>query len=128
MLQFTQGDHSAEIILTLTELVTINDPYYLFVFTHVTTKDVVAFVLGEADDQSNYPERYNKFIIDVADLFDGKSTGEWHYAVYQQSDPINIDPEISEGLLEYGKLILESSTSFEYTIYDTATTYKAYNG
>lgn len=129
MLQFSQVATSATIILTLTELVTIPEPYYLFVFTHVTTKEVVAFVKSEADDESDYPERYNQFVVDAEALFEGKQPGEWHYKVYEQDNPDNLNiPDNEEGLLEMGKLLLDRATEFEYTMYEGTTSYKTYNG
>lgn len=115
-------------ILTLTELATLPAPYYLFVFTHVTTKDVVAFVKTEADDESEYPQRYNQFTINASTVFASKQIGEWHYKVYEQEDPDNLDPDDATGLLEEGKLLLDRATAFEYDNYDTTTTYKVYNG
>lgn len=128
MLEFKQEDTAAEIILTLTEYVTIPTPYYLFVFTHVSTKDQVVFVKGEIDDESEYPNRYNKFTINPAILFAGKQSGEWHYEVYQQDNAVNITPASSGGLLENGKLMLLRSTEFAFTMYDQAQTFKTYNG
>lgn len=128
MLQFKQDDTAAVMILTLTELVTINTPFYLFVFTHVTTKDVVAFVKAEADDESDYPDRYNQFTIDASVVFAGKQIGEWHYKIYEQSNADNLDPDNATGLLEEGKLLLDRATAFEYDMYNQSTNYKVYNG
>lgn len=79
MLEFKQDDTSAILIVTLTEKVTITNPYYLFVFTHVLTKAVVSFIKSEAQDESDYPERYNQFTINPAVVFLNKPIGEWHY-------------------------------------------------
>jgi hypothetical protein len=128
MLQFKQDDTAAVMILTLTELVSIIDPFYLFVFTHVTTKDVVNFVKAEIDDESDYPARYNQFTIDASTVFANQQSGEWHYKVYEQSSSTNLDPELSGGLLEEGKLLLDRSAEFAYTQYDQQTSYKTYNG
>lgn len=128
MLQFDQDNTAAELILTLTEFVTIPTPNYLFVFTNVTTKDQVKFIKAEIDDESEYPQRYNKFTINAATVFNGQLSGEWHYKVYQQSSATNTDPESAEGVLEYGKLILNRAPQFSYTMYEQAQTYKAYNG
>lgn len=128
MLQFDQDNTAAELILTLTEFVTIHAPYYLFVFTNVTTKDVVTMIKSEADDESDYPNRYNKFTINASTVFVGQQSGEWHYKVYQQNSPTNINPDSAEGILEYGKLILDRATQFSYTMYNQTQTFKAYNG
>lgn len=115
-------------ILTLTEFVTISAPYYLFVFTHVETKKVVSFVKAEVDDESDSPQRYNQFTIDAAVVFLDQPTGEWHYKVYEQSSSVNTDPAAAGGLLEEGKLLLDRTTEFEYSEYESSTSYKAYNG
>lgn len=128
MLQFKQDDTTAAMILTLTEFVTLPAPYYLFVFTHVETKEVVAFVKAEADDESDYPQRYNKFTINAATVFANKQPGEWHYKVYEQASAVNLDPALSGGILEYGKLYLDRAVDFEYTKYEGTTSYKTYNG
>jgi hypothetical protein len=128
MLQFAQDNTAAEMILTLTEFVTLPAPYYLFVFTHVETKSIVAFVKAEADDESDYPDRYNQFTIDAADVFDNQPTGEWHYKVYEQESSTNTDTDLTGDLLEDGKLILDRSTAFAYSQYDSTTSYKVYNG
>jgi len=128
VLQFSQDNTAAELILTLTEFVTINTPFYLFVFTNVTTKDQVKFIKAEIDDESNYPNRYNKFTINAAEVFENQLSGEWHYKVYQQSSSTNTDPDAAIGLLEQGKLILNRATEFSYTMYEQAQSFKAYNG
>lgn len=127
MLEFKQ-DTAAVMILTLTESVTITAPYYLFVFTHATTKDVIAFVKAEVDDESNYPQRYNQFTINASVVFANQQPGEWHYTVYQQTSSSNIDPSAAGAALEYGKLYLDRATEFAYKQYDQPVTYKAYNG
>lgn len=128
MLDFRQDDTAAVMILTLTEFVTISMPYYLFVFTHVETKDIVAFVKAEADDESLYPTRYNQFTINAAMVFSDKRPGEWHYQVYEQASAVNTDTSLAGNLLEYGKLMLDRAVDFSYTKYDQATSYKTYNG
>jgi hypothetical protein len=128
MLEFKQDDTAVELILTLTEYVTIPTPYYLFVFTHVVTKDQVVFVKGEIDDESLYPDRFNEFTINAATLFAGKQTGEWHYEVYQQDNGSNLNPALTNGLLERGKLMLVRTTEFAFTMYNQAQTFKMYNG
>lgn len=128
MLEFKQDDTAAVMILTLTELVTLSAPHYLFVFTHVTTKDVVAFVKAEIDNESDYPQRYDQFTINASAVFAGKQPGEWHYKIYEQASAVNIDPDAAGAILEYGKLYLDRATDFSYTQYNSATTYKTYNG
>lgn len=128
MLEFKQTDTVAPLIVTLTEKVTINDPYFLFVFTHILTKQVVSFIKSEAQDESDYPERFNQFTINPAVVFLSKQIGMWLYTIYQQASSSNTDTTLTQGVLEYGKMIMERDPAFAYTIYDEPTTIKAYNG
>ncbi len=115
MIQFANTDVTGTIISTLTELVTVDDPVYDFVFTHVLTKEQVSFSLTEDDDTSEFPTRYNSFVVDVT-LFD--QVGEWHYVVTEQQ---------TGNILEKGKMIITRDDSI-YTKYAGTTTYTAYNG
>lgn len=126
MLELNIGQDSEEIVVTLKELATLANPNYLFVFTHVTTKAVVAFVAGA--DQSDYPERTNQFNINTDALFGLKPPGEWHYTAYEQVSAVNVNPVLALGIVEYGKMRLYRENEFEYTQYDEPVTYKAYNG
>jgi hypothetical protein len=126
MLQFKLNDVSAELIVTLTENVSLTNPYFLFVFTHVLTKDIVAFVAGP--DESLSPNRYNKFTVNPSVLFASKQPGEWHYVVYEQLSSNNINPLASGAALEYGKLMIDRTAEFSFNTYESATTFKTYNG
>jgi hypothetical protein len=128
MLEFKQDDTAIELVLTLTESVTLPAPFYLFVFKHVLTKDIVAFVLSPSDDQSFYSERYNLFTINPSVLFAGKQPGEWHYNIYEQVSDTNLDPVLTTGPLENGKMILDRAVDFAFTKYESATSFKTYNG
>jgi hypothetical protein len=88
----------------------------------------VKFIKSEADDESDYPERFNQFTIDAATVFTNQQPGEWHYKVYEQENSSNTDPALAGIVLEEGKLLLDRSTDFEYTQYDQSTSYKVYNG
>lgn len=127
MLQFQQSDTAAVLILTLTEKVNINDPYYLFVFTHVTTKDKVKFVRTEGQDESNFQSRYNQFTINAYQLFGDQPVGEWHYKVYE-NDSSSEDEDTAGDILEQGKMMLLRETDFEFTKYNEPQTFKTYNG
>ena len=114
MIQFANTVTEYEFILTLTELVTVNEPVYDFVFTHVLTKEQVSFSLTEADDTSDFPDRYNAFLIGTTQFL---QVGEWHYVVTEQQ---------SGNILEQGKMII--TRDFNYTMYAGTTSYTAYNG
>lgn len=128
MLELNTGQTDEKIILTLDELKTLDVPYYLFIFSHVEAKSEVAFIRSQADEESAYPSRYNKFNVDTGTVFLNKPTGEWHYEVYEQASAVNTDPALATGLIEQGKMMLRPAAEFEYDKYNTLTTYKAYNG
>lgn len=127
MLQFKQEDTSAVLIVTLTEKVTISDPYYLFVFVHVLTKAVISFVKYIGQDESNFQSRYNQFTINPAIVFASAPIGEWHYTVYEQVSSSNTDPSQAGNELEYGKLLIDRTTAYAPTMYNQPQTYSAYN-
>lgn len=126
MLELTTGQQSEKIIVTLTELTTLDAPHYLFVFTHVATKQIVALVMGA--DESAYPARYNQFDINTAFYFADTPVGEWHYTAYQQDSPTNTSPALTAGEVEFGKMRLNNAIEFEFTQYNQPVTYQAYNG
>lgn len=128
MIQFNQSDTAAVMIFTLTENVSIHDPYYLFVFTHILTKQQVKFIKDAGADESSYPLRYNQFTIDMATVFSGAPVGQWNYTIYEQASSTNTDETLTGAVLEYGKLIIDRTTPFTFTKYNAATTYAVYNG
>jgi hypothetical protein len=124
MLRFGINDTSAELILTLSEKVTINAPFYHLKFTHTTTKDVVSVVKDSADDESDYTTRYNKYSINPSVVFDDQNVGEWRYEVHQRSAADSADGI----LLESGILILTPAVTFEFTQPSLSTSFTTYAG
>ena len=128
MLQFSQVDTSVDLIVTLTEKVSISNANYLFVFEHIQTRNIVAFIKLSADDVSPYKGRYNQFVIDPSVVFNAQPIGQWNYRIYEQVSAINTDTNSTGSLLEVGKMKLDRAVDFEPTNYELATIYKAYNG
>lgn len=127
MILLRLGETSEEIICTLTERRTLTNGYYLFVFTNISTRDVVNKIYSFAEDTSSYPERFNSFDIDTDSVFTGKSTGEWRYEVYEQASSTNTNVTgLTE--LERGIMILRPASSFAFTEYNGTTTFKQYGG
>jgi hypothetical protein len=101
------------LVFTLTEKVTLNNPYYLFSFKHQVLMSTVNFI---ASDVSGFPTRYNKFLITettgVTNLTSGivslPETGFYEYSIYQQTSSSNLNVANAEGLLEIGMLKVES--------------------
>jgi hypothetical protein len=137
MLLINQGTTNS-LILTLTENVTIDSPFYLFEFTNDVTM-VSQYIILE--DISIHPERYNEFLIDERTIVRGgggeggaiggvggvgidpipvgaeislSPAGQWTYRVFQEYDPHNYDPNLTEGLLEIGiaKVVPSAITTY----------------
>jgi hypothetical protein len=105
MLVITKGVQS-DIMVTLQDSITLLNPYYLFVFTNISTKEELKVIVNSADDKSNFPNRINVFEIDN-DLFEDLQTGQYIYEVYEQLSSTNvITTELN--LVENGRMILKA--------------------
>jgi hypothetical protein len=98
------------VILTLTEKVTIANPYYLFALSSIQTNQTIYFM---ASDISSHKERYNKFVWTIknepdfeAGEFDLPIEGLYTYTAYQLSTPALTPPEgaiiLEVGNVQYG--------------------------
>lgn len=125
MLVYTIGNQS-DTLVTLSESTTIVNPYYLFVFTNITTKDTIKTVVNSASDISEYPDRINIFSISIS-LFSSAKAGQWYYEVYEQDSAVNVDPT-GLNMVECGKMLLLPSSQLNKQGYDPTTTYKGYAG
>jgi hypothetical protein len=123
MLNLTLGE-TTYIYLTLRESITLTSPNYLMRFVQRTTNDEAAFVLRSSDDVSPYPERYQKFLVDVDQRFCGQ-IGEYQYYIYEQASQSNLDPDLAGGLLEQGLARLNPAADdvYAFTAYQTANIY-----
>ena len=128
MLNLSAGNTAQRFIVTLSERVTLINPYYLFVFEQVTTKDQYSFIIPASGDLSQYPDRYNEFQIDMTARFANAKEGDYRYSVYEQSSPSNTNPSNATTLLEVGQMKLDVQPDRSYTKYSQAQTYKVYNG
>ena len=110
------------LIFTLSEKVTLTNPYYLFSFKHQVLMSSVNFI---ASDVSGFPTRYNKFLITettgTVNLTSGfvslPETGFYEYAIYEQTSSSNLDISNTTGLLEIGMVKVESNLPI-YREYD----------
>lgn len=107
MLLITQGETKFW-YLTLSEKVTISNPYFLFSVTHRQTMKVYNFILT---DVSTFKDRYNKFSIDETDY--NFYEGEYMYEVYAQTSSTNLDPSLANELVEEGILKVQLVVSPE---------------
>jgi hypothetical protein len=124
MIHLKKGETS-RIILTLSEMATLNSPNYLFVFQSRTSNDQVKFVILNSADLSDFKDRFNAFNIIVNNHFEDMNVGGWSYKVYEQVSTTNLDPTLSTGLLETGQMTLSEATIEPFKTYKTAPkTYK----
>ena len=80
---YIKKDEVNQIILTLTEVSTLPNPYYLFVFQNEMDK-LSAPITFYTADVSAYPERFNQFLLDEpVDLELIK--GQYTYSIYESS-------------------------------------------
>lgn len=120
------------VTLTLTEKATITSPTYLFTLKKENNQIVKSFI---AQDISDYPNRYNKFIVTevgdagVENLLIGNikltKPGEYALEVREQESTTNLDPDDSGAIVEKDILkVLEDETTV--TAYETTTTIITY--
>lgn len=108
---FLNKNSSNDVVLTLSELVTLtgNNVYFLFKFTDDDTKHEIFFT---GFDSSTNPVRFNQFTIIetggtqnlTASTITIPYQGAGHYEVYQMYDPTNLSlTGVTGGPIEYGK-------------------------
>jgi hypothetical protein len=120
------------IVLTLTERCTLTNPLFLFRFINDESKVSYSFI---GVDTSLHTDRYNRFTI--TEKLNPTLTqsevylplnGFYHYEIYEQTSPTNLDYTLAVGIVETGKVKVigtESST----TAYDNQTKINIiYNG
>ncbi len=126
MIVYTIGQQS-ETIVTLNESTTITNPYYLFVFTNLSTKVEYKVIVNSASDSSEYPERVNIYSFNTISLFATAQAGQYSYEVYEQASSTNTNPS-GLNLVECGKMKLFPAVNLIQQGYEPTTTYKGYAG
>lgn len=127
MIVLTKGQTTEEIVVTLNEKRTISSGYYLFVFTHFTTRDVVNKIFNFTEDDSSYQNRYNQFDFPTQALFGNKDVGQWVYKVYEQASSSNTNVT-GLTMVEQGVMVLNPAAEFERDQYNEPTSIVQYNG
>lgn len=89
MINFKKGELN-KVIVTLTERVTISNPFFLFSVTSKATKEEVKTFVT---DVSSYPARYNEFSVDL-DL----EKGDYIYNFYQKDTDANTETDGARNL------------------------------
>ena len=114
---FLTRDTINNVILTLTEKVTItaSTPYFLFSFTNDDTNVAKLF---SAPDTSLYTSRFNQFSLTVTGgtesltggTIDISDNGYWKYIVYEMTGQTNLDISGTTSVVENGKMFLCGTT------------------
>ena len=126
MLLYTINSQS-DTLVTLSESTKLTNPYYLFVFTNVSTKVQYKINVNSTSDTSEYPTRINIFSFNTVTLFASAQAGQFSYEVYEQSSSSNLDPS-GLNMVECGKMLLQPETNLIKQGYAPTTTYKGYGG
>lgn len=122
------------VIVTLRELTTISNPFYLFEFISDDTNESKIFT---ATDISTNINRFNEFNIElttgIEDLLNGviklPLKGFYKYNIYSQVSSTNLDLENITELVESGKVYINDSVTPVKTVYtDGTNTKQVYNG
>ncbi len=100
-------------VVTASEKAVLNPTQYTLSFIHDLTKHEVA--IEDAQDLSQFPERYNQFSIDIS-LFENLDNGFYTYRITDQAG----------NLLEVGKMKMVGDKVHPVQYQDTPTTYETY--
>jgi len=127
MINLYKGQGEQSMLVTLTEMVTLENPYFLFVFTPLSEGAPVAVVFSPDTDVSTYKDRYNEFLIDVDEIFEGRNAQKWSYEVYQQESESNTNVALAGALIENGNMSLWAPESETFTEHSTDLIFKMHN-
>lgn len=118
MQHFFSGDTAAA-YFTLSELVTLPDPYFLFEFKPRVTAPAITVVLRPV--LSN--ERSDCFEFDVDAVFGDRPRGFYDYRVFEQDSADNTDVNAAGLLLERGTIQLHAENPFKPTAHQQTTAF-----
>jgi len=112
------------VVLTLTENVTIPSPVY-FLFEFISDDTLASKIFTTGDISPNIC-RYNEFMVEETDggedLLNGiinlEPNGYYKYNVYQMSDPTNLDIDLTDGIVEKGKVYFKGDIKPVRTSYN----------
>lgn len=122
------------VIVTLTELTTQVNPFYLFEFISDDTNESKIFIALDISPNIN---RFNRFNIELTtsteDLLNGviklPLKGFYKYKIYSQSSSTNLDISNTTELVETGKVYINDNVKPSKTVYEYGNDTKiVYNG
>lgn len=111
---YINKDEVNNIVLTLSEVSTLTNPYYLFVFQNEMNPESEP-ILFTTPDISTYPERFNQFLLDEpvdVELL----KGQYSYSVYESLVPPVTIEDTTNQVIEEGRMVV--SGAIVNSIYD----------
>lgn len=103
---YLEKDTVNTFVLTLTEVTTISNPYYLFEFEDEFDTSTNP-IYWQGTDTSPYPSRYNLFTIDEPTDVEFVK-GQYKYKVYESLTP-TVDPT-GLNMIEEGRMVVAGIT------------------
>lgn len=99
------------LIATVSMNKTLPNPYYLFSFQHITSKERVSFIPEVITSNVRYDKfRFNEAVQTNLSLTPPQVNfpyiGQWYYAIYEQLSPTNTDIEKVYNKLEAGRAVV----------------------
>lgn len=120
------------LVFTLSEKVTLTAPYYfLFSLKGQTEMERKNFIV---EDTSDYPNRYNKFLITetsgaenlTSGVINLSDAGFYEYEIYEQTSSSNLEIVNTTSLLEIGMIKVNGSAVVTKAYDNQTKTYKTY--
>ena len=131
MITINRGETNT-VILTLSEKTTIEDAVYLFEFINDQSGKTKYFI---AQDISTNKIRFNQFVIEennTESLLIGvvklDQLDYWKYTIREQESTTNLDPDLSGGIVEIGKVLVLETQSEIPTFTSVQNEIKVFNG
>ena len=93
----------AKLIVTATELVTIENPFFLFGFLDEQNQIYQHIIL---EDSSLFKCRFNKFEFTEGVEITFPKTGFFTYRIWEQDNDTNLDPTFAGAMVEEGRLVV----------------------
>lgn len=131
MITINRGETNT-VILTLSEKTTIEDAVYLFEFINDQSGKTKYFI---AQDISTNKIRFNQFVIEennTESLLTGvvklDQLDYWKYTIREQESTTNLDPDLSGGIVEIGKVLVLETQSEIPTFTSVQNEIKVFNG
>lgn len=106
MIYINKGEVNS-IVLTLTEVSTLSNPYYLFVFEN-EMNTISQPILFTTADISTWKERFNLFLLDEpVDVVLVK--GQYKYEVYESTIPPTEISDTTGVVIEEGRMVVSGA-------------------